>query len=467
MPASVPTIDKMLQALASRQNELSRAYRYSSPDPEPHNLAVTIPPALMSLRARVAWCQALVFALEERIELKDVTLPGDEEMTTRLRRWIEDGDLREAMSEAHEEALRTGVGYVVVSAHPELPDTPLFTAESPSSFYAHTDQRTGRVLWAIRSYRADPGEPSYSIDGHDRVTVYLPNETRYYVRRGGSWRSDPEIPNVRHNLGEPPVEALINRRSRRHPFGVPEHKALWDLQDAAARTLTSLQIAQEFSALPQKVILNADPDDFAEDPQDEGSESQPVSQAELILRRYLVLTGDARIGEYSAAQLTNYTTALNALARQASAVSGLPPDFLGLTSDANPTSGDAIRGSNDRIVRRAQRFVRGLTPAWTRIIAKAARAVGYRRDDLARIQVIWADPGTVTPSAMADAVQKLAGIRTANGPLFTRDFLWKYMDVAPEDREAMREELASSSFADLLSEFAPDDAEVPSGPSES
>lgn len=452
----------MLQALAARQTELTKAYRYSSARPKPENLAVTVPPQLHSLMSTVAWSQALCRALEERIELKDVTLPGDEVLTTDLRRWVEDGDLREAMSQAHEEALRTGVGYVIASAHPELPDTPLFTAESPSSFYAQTDPRTGKVLWAIRSYKADPSQPAYNIDGHDRVTVYLPNVTRYLIRKEGRWVSDPEIPDVQHNLGEPPVEALVNRRTRRNPFGTPEHEPLWDLQDAAARTLTSLQIAQEFAAIPQKVILNADQEDFDGD-EEEGIE--PVTQTDLILKRYLVLTGDAKIGEYSAAQLQNYTTSLNSLARQASAVSGLPLDFLGVASDANPSSGDAIRGSNDRLVRRAQRFARGLTPAWVRLLAKGARVIGFRRDDLARIQLTWADPGTVTPSAMADAAQKLAGIRTAEGPLFTRDYLWKYLDVDPEDREEMRTSLQQDSFVNLLADFDTTEEDTDNGES--
>src|SRR5690606_33714959 len=78
MANTLPSIDKMLMILSSRQNELDRAYRYSSPQPEPDAPAVTIPPALMSMKTRLAWCQTLVFALEERMELKDVKLRSEE-----------------------------------------------------------------------------------------------------------------------------------------------------------------------------------------------------------------------------------------------------------------------------------------------------------------------------------------------------------------------------------------------------
>src|SRR5690606_41098557 len=128
-------------------------------------------------------------------------------------------------------------------------------------------------------------------------------------------------------------------------------------------------------------------------------EESPVSQPELVRRRVLVLTGDAKVDEYSAAQLQDFSTAFNPIARDASAASGLPLDYLGESSDANPSSGDAIRGASDRLVKRADRFTRGLTPAWTRIIGKGARMAGGRRNDLARMKLVWGDPSANTPTA--------------------------------------------------------------------
>ena len=257
--------------------------------------------------------------------------------------------------------------------------------------------------------------------------------------------SDPNIRDVKHNMGEPPVEALINHRSQHNPYGVPEHKALWRLQDAGARNLTNMQIAQEAAAIPQKVITNADEEDFL----GEDGES-PVSQSELVLRRFLVLTGDAKIDEYSAAQLQNFSTAFNTIARNASAASGLPLDYLGVSSDANPSSGDAIRGASDRLVKRADRFTRGLTPAWTRIIGKGARMAGVRRNDLARIKLVWGDPSANTPSAMSDAAMKLSQIQTPEGPVFDRQYIWHFMDVDPDEQDRMTQKFAEESFTSLL-----------------
>lgn len=447
---ALPTLDDMTMILNSRQVDLREAYEYSSPDPEPRHLAETLPHKLLSLKTTVPWAHMLVNAIEERAELKDVTLPEDEEFTELLRQWIEDSDLREAMTEAHNECLRTGIAYVVTTGHPDLPNTPLFTAESPRSFYAEVDQRTGKVLWAFRLYCVSPAKIVNTTDDYDAMTVYTANKIEYFRRSSlGIWQKDPAIKDVVHNMGEPPVEALINRKSRLNPFGVPEHRALWRLQDAAARALTNMQIAQEFGAIPQKVITNADEDDFAGYETEDGVE-QPVTQAELVLKRFLILTGDAKIAEYSAAQLQNFSTAFNTIARNASAASGMPLDFLGVSSDANPSSGDAIRGSNDRLVKRALRFLRGLTPAWVRIIEKAAYMSGNRRDNLARIKLSWADPSTTTPSATADAALKLSQISTPEGPIFDREYIWKFMDVDPDEQDRMTNHFAEESFQSLL-----------------
>src|SRR5690606_30967755 len=151
--------------------------------------------------------------------------------------------------------------------------------------------------------------------------------------------------------------------------------------------------------------------------------------SELVLRRFLVLTGDAKIDEYSAAQLQNFSTAFNTIARNASAASGLPLDYLGVSSDANPSSGDAIRGASDRLVKRADRFTRGLTPAGSRHIGERARQAGVRRNAPARSRLVCRDPSAGTPPWMADAAVKLSQIPAPEGPVCGRHHSRHFMDV--------------------------------------
>src|SRR5690606_40037299 len=124
--------------------------------------------------------------------------------------------------------LRPGTAYVVASGPPDLPRTPLFTAESPKAFYAHLDVRTGKPEWAIRLYCSSPSKTVTSSRDYDALTVYGPNWTRYYRRSGpyGNWESDPYIRPVQDNPGEPPVEATITHRDQLNPSGMPDHNTL-------------------------------------------------------------------------------------------------------------------------------------------------------------------------------------------------------------------------------------------------
>src|SRR5690606_23103193 len=102
--------------------------------------------------------------------------------------------------------------------------------------------RTGKPEWAIRLYCTSPSKTVTSSRDYDALTVYEPNWTRYYRRSGpyGNWERDPNMRDVKQNMGEPAVEALINHRSQHNPYGVPEHKALWRLQVAGARNLSNV-----------------------------------------------------------------------------------------------------------------------------------------------------------------------------------------------------------------------------------
>src|SRR5690606_945604 len=111
-PNAVPPISEMSSApnspnAARAPRDLSR-----SPSPPPANLFAQVPEKPHSLITTVPWCYMLCVAIEERSELKDVVLPDDDEFTTTLRGWVEDADLRGAMSQAHMECLRTGIAYV-------------------------------------------------------------------------------------------------------------------------------------------------------------------------------------------------------------------------------------------------------------------------------------------------------------------------------------------------------------------
>src|SRR5207302_10855032 len=100
-----------------------------------------------------------------------------------------------------------------------------------------------------------------------------------------------------------------------------------------------------------------------------------------------------------------------------SALSGLPPHFLGLTSE-NPASADAIRSAEARLVKRAERRTRMFSGPWEQVMRLCLLLVdGEVPPAAARLEAIWRDPATPTYAAKADAVSKLlaAGILPVPG----------------------------------------------------
>src|SRR5690606_41431784 len=75
---------------------------------------------------------------------------------------------------------------------------------------------------------------------------------------------------------------------------------------------------------------------------------------------------------------------------------------------------------------------------------------GVRRNDLARIKLVWGDPSANTPSAMSDAAMKLSQIQTPEGPVFDRQYIWHFMDVDPDEQDRMTQKFAEESFTSLL-----------------
>jgi hypothetical protein len=99
------------------------------------------------------------------------------------------------------------------------------------------------------------------------------------------------------------------------------------------------------------------------------------------------------------------------LVTQIAAIAGLPPHYLGLSSD-NPASADAIRSAEASLVKKALRKQRGFGGSWEQLMRLAlAIKYGVSLEDLDprfdKIETQWADPTTPTPGAKADAAVKL------------------------------------------------------------
>jgi hypothetical protein len=116
-------------------------------------------------------------------------------------------------------------------------------------------------------------------------------------------------------------------------------------------------------------------------------------------------------GEFQEAALTNFVSAIELLTGHIAALSGLPPHYLGLSSDGNPASADAIRSSEAALVKRAQRKQRVFGGSWERVMRLALRVQDPQLPPGAEaMETIWGNPETPTVAQKVDAAVKLDGM---------------------------------------------------------
>ncbi len=356
------------------------------------------------------WARLVVNSLEERLDVEGFRLAQDQPADDELWRIWQANDLDEGSQMAHVDSLVHGRSFAIVWANEDDPRTPLITVESAEQMTVQFEPGTTRVVAAAKHWAQD--DMVYA-------TLYLPNMIERYVApqvpSGGKvaapadWtlREDP----IQHDLGVVPVVPFLNRPRLMHPLGESELTDLLPLVDAVNTLATNMMTSAEYHAMPRRWATGIDLGDG------EGSE---VRSSELIRQRWSnsaadhVWTSDdagVRFGQFAEASLDNYIRAIEMLAAQIAAIAALPPHYVGLMSQANPASADAIRSAESSLVKRAQRKQRVFGGGWERVMRLAMLVRdGSVPPSTRAMETIWRDPETPTVSQRVDAAVKLEGI---------------------------------------------------------
>lgn len=346
---------------------------------------------------------------------------------------------------AHLDALVYGRSYVTVTAPAEDaddvdPNVPIIRVESPFDMYAETDPRTRQVTRAVRVYTNEDGNIQWA-------TLFLPDEVIYLREQGGRWVVDPEVPSIRHNLGQVPVVPIVNRERLSDRHGRSEiTPELRSITDAAARIMMDMQAAAEIMAVPQRVIFGVDAAALAPN-------GSPVEVMNAYMAQILAIEDpQGKAQQFQAAELMNYVNALQELAKHFAAYTGLPPQYLSFSSE-NPASAEAIKSSESRLVKKCERKARMFGGSWEQVMRLAMRVMGREVPaEFSRLEAVWRDPSTPTYAAKADGVTKLY----ANGMgIITKRRAREDMGYSEEEiREMEDQERAEQgelrSLADIL-----------------
>lgn len=392
-------------AIKGRIAELNAYYEGKQP------LSYLAPELLVEMQDRIRnvvinWPRLIVDTLDERLDVEGFRLAGQAGTDDRLWRIWQANDLDECSQQGHVDALAMKRSYAIVGANGDEPDEPIITVESPLDVYADNDPRTRQVRAAVKRWKDDPDPDSGSTLQVDHATLYLPDQTSWWVKGSdGVWALDEVAGGVDdHELGAVPVVPIVNRPRIKKPWGTSELADVLPLSDAACKIATDMMVSAEFHAMPRRWALGFGAEDFQD------QDGNPVSTWSKVAGRIWATdktrAEGAEVGQFPEANLKNFHDTITALAKLVSSLTGLPPQFLGEVA-TNPASADAIRSSETRLVKRAERKQRVFGGSWERVMRLALRiATGEWDPTLRRMETVWRNAATPTEAETADAAVK-------------------------------------------------------------
>jgi hypothetical protein len=409
-------LTRLIENSATADQKLDRYYEGRQ---RLEHIGLATPPDLRRFETVVNWPRLSVDAIEERISVKSLMMPGSDVADPGLQEGWTFNNLDSESSLVHLDSLIFGRGFVCIGANEDDPEHPLITVESPREVVASFDPRSRRVDAALRLYGAAPEDPNPQF-----ATLYMPDRTVWLERNAGRW---VEFDRDQHNMGRVPVVPFLNRRRTGMWSGVSEMADVIGLTDAAARSLTNLQIAGETHSVPQKYVLGMSRGDFVD------ADGSPIPAWESYFSAiWANANKDAKVGQFTASDLKNFHDTVNHYASLVSGVTGLPMRYLGQQS-TNPPSADGIRADESRLVKRSERKMSGFGDRWGHVFAFYLRIRDGEWVDGNGITTEWYDAGTPTYGSRVDGIQKLTGGK----PILSMEGGWDELgwSEARKDRE--------------------------------
>lgn len=420
------------------------------------------------------WAELVVEAVTERLKLESFVsgeLPVDELVAS----WNAN-DLAVGSDEAHKASSVSGLHFLMIG--PDGPGgSPMVTTEYCDQVAVELDPRTRQPQVGIKRWTEE-----LDGSGGQRGVLFLPEVPTVTDRRAGFCRvfelddkgkleekeplgdwsrviaEDPSLPSV-------PFVPMLTNPARGH--GTSDLLQLKPTLDGANQIATNMMAAIEHHAVPRKWIIGATQKDFV----DENGNEIPL---------WKVATGDVwgiphaksegrgdsvpetKVGQFAATDLRNFHESLKTLAQVAASKYGLPPLYMGYSSD-NPASAEAIQFSLERLVLRAEKHQLWYGGAWERAGRIQWAILGKNPAELFSMESKWRNAATPTMASKMDAAVKGVG-----GGVIDAEQAWIDLGYSEETKKGLRSRMRTRAVtaAQSLREFDANavPVEAPSAP---
>lgn len=382
------------------------------------SLGVTLPPETRVLEMTAPYPQLAVDVLAEVLTPEGFVCRGFEDKLSLVWSWWQANNMDTLSKLAFTDAMVRGVVYWTAA---RLPDGRIrFQALPPDNATVEYDY-SGDVVEGIWRYRV--------ADGVEAATYYVPGETLLMERRLGRW-----VVAGRSVTGvdRPTIIPMANRNRLSQTRGLSELEQVLRITDAASRSLTNLQVAQELLAWPVRGL-------FGDKVQEQFRPGSDGARKKIDVYMGGLVTGPAgsELKQLPGADLRQIIDTVKLYAMMVSAQTGIPPSMLGISTD-NPSSAEAMRAAKERLITRAEFKQAVFGDALEQLALVALQLAGEDVSGMGTLECVWRDPATPSVSAKAaNALQAQAqGVITAET---AREFL----ALTPEQK---RREASRSSF---------------------
>lgn len=340
-------------------------------------LGVSLPPQVRVLEMVAPFPKLAIDVLSEVLNPEGFLLGGDTDTPELLRKWWQANDLDTQVKLAIVEALVQGEAFFIVGAG--VNGVPRITAHSRRGMAVEYDHM-GRVVEVLRSYR----------NGDDRFLAhYEPGQITYYRKFHGAWvRVEREFTGV----DRPTVVPMVNRARLNDSRGRSEILEIAKVTDAASRSLTNLQVAQELLAMPTRYLFG---DGLEALRNQDGS---PVDKITAYFGRFITGPAGSQAGQIPGADLSQIINTYKLYAQIVSSVTGIPPQMLGISTD-NPSSAEAMRVAKDRLIAKAEVKQAMFGDAIEDVAKLALEIQGQTPVDVETLELQWRDPALASVSA--------------------------------------------------------------------
>lgn len=314
--------------------------------------------------------------------------------TDAQRAWAlwQDARLDRHFNQVKTESVSTGDAYMLVWPDPDEPNRPRFYPQRADQVVARYDaERPDLPVFAAKLW----------VDGKAyRLNLYYPDRIEKYRTRGTDATTSglptkasafDAIERVANEYGRVPIFPF--------PFeggigecGIADLEDIIPIQDALNKELCDLIIASEFGAFKQKYAIGVSADE-------EDEEALKTS----VERLWTVANPDAKLGEFSANDLKNYTETIFAFAEMMALAKGIPLHLLRMSGTI--PSGESLKTAEAPLVARVTDtqtdFGDVLEDMMTFALAIAGELTG---DHTGHITAVWQSPESRAEKDHIDAI---------------------------------------------------------------